>query len=40
MSCKGGCLSSDGADQPAEVVDDAPRDLVKLLVCCIMVDFD
>ncbi|XP_059299037.1 uncharacterized protein LOC132051823 [Lycium ferocissimum] len=27
LSCKGGCLSSVGADQPAEVVDDAPRDL-------------
>ncbi|GFQ06395.1 upf0454 protein c12orf49 homolog [Phtheirospermum japonicum] len=25
MSCKGACLSSIGADQPAEVVDDAPR---------------
>ncbi|KAH6833397.1 glycosyltransferase family protein [Perilla frutescens var. hirtella] len=24
MSCKGACLSSVGADQPAEVVDDAP----------------
>ncbi|CAH9132075.1 unnamed protein product [Cuscuta epithymum] len=27
LSCKGGCLSSIGADQPAEVVDDSPRDL-------------
>ncbi|KAJ4723424.1 UPF0454 protein C12orf49 like [Melia azedarach] len=27
MSCKGGCLESMGADQPAEVVDDAPRHL-------------
>ncbi|XP_078434335.1 glycosyltransferase family protein [Wolffia australiana] len=26
MSCKSGCLSSMGADQPAEVVDDAPVD--------------
>ncbi|KAK6146297.1 hypothetical protein DH2020_020166 [Rehmannia glutinosa] len=25
MTCKGACLSSIGADQPAEVVDDAPR---------------
>nr|CAN76795.1 hypothetical protein VITISV_030117 [Vitis vinifera] len=28
MSCKGACLASIGADQPAEVVDDAPRHLV------------
>ncbi|KAK9288672.1 hypothetical protein L1049_017133 [Liquidambar formosana] len=27
MSCKGACLASMGADQPAEVVDDAPRQL-------------
>ncbi|XP_022864399.1 uncharacterized protein LOC111384358 isoform X2 [Olea europaea var. sylvestris] len=27
MSCKGACLESIGADQPAEVVDDAPRHL-------------
>ncbi|KAL6970760.1 hypothetical protein U1Q18_030451, partial [Sarracenia purpurea var. burkii] len=27
MSCKGACLASIGADQPAEVVEDAPRDL-------------
>ncbi|WJZ88104.1 hypothetical protein VitviT2T_007434 [Vitis vinifera] len=27
MSCKGACLASIGADQPAEVVDDAPRHL-------------
>ncbi|KAL7084024.1 hypothetical protein ACP275_14G200100 [Erythranthe tilingii] len=27
MSCKGACLSSIGADQPAEVVDDAPKHL-------------
>ncbi|CAA7396451.1 unnamed protein product [Spirodela intermedia] len=27
MSCKSGCLTSVGADQPAEVVDDAPTDL-------------
>lgn len=27
LSCKGGCVASVGADQPAEVVDDAPRDL-------------
>ncbi|CAA0839374.1 Unknown protein [Striga hermonthica] len=27
MKCKGACLSSIGADQPAEVVDDAPRHL-------------
>ncbi|KAL2249416.1 UNVERIFIED_CONTAM: hypothetical protein Sindi_2415300, partial [Sesamum indicum] len=27
MSCKGACLSSIGADQPAEVVEDAPRNL-------------
>lgn len=27
MSCKGACLASIGADQPAEVVDDAPKDL-------------
>ncbi|KAL3635019.1 hypothetical protein CASFOL_022073 [Castilleja foliolosa] len=25
MSCKGACLSSIGADQPAEVVEDAPK---------------
>ncbi|KAL8153584.1 hypothetical protein V2J09_011344 [Rumex salicifolius] len=28
MTCRGGCLSSIGSDQPAEVVDDAPRHLV------------
>ncbi|KAL8153710.1 hypothetical protein V2J09_011470 [Rumex salicifolius] len=28
MACRGGCLSSIGSDQPAEVVDDAPRHLV------------
>lgn len=28
MSCKGACLASFGADQPAEVVDDAPKNLV------------
>ncbi|PKI73804.1 hypothetical protein CRG98_005788 [Punica granatum] len=27
MSCKGACLASDGADQPAEVAEDAPRHL-------------
>ncbi|XP_073134689.1 uncharacterized protein [Henckelia pumila] len=27
MSCQGSCLSSIGADQPAEVVDDAPKHL-------------
>ncbi|XP_052173217.1 uncharacterized protein LOC127788687 [Diospyros lotus] len=27
MSCKGSCLASTGADQPAEVVEDAPRHL-------------
>ncbi|CDP10038.1 unnamed protein product [Coffea canephora] len=27
FSCKGSCLASIGADQPAEVVDDAPNDL-------------
>ncbi|KAK7262580.1 hypothetical protein RJT34_30154 [Clitoria ternatea] len=27
MSCKGSCLASFGADQPAEVVDDAPKHL-------------
>ncbi|KAF7132449.1 hypothetical protein RHSIM_Rhsim09G0027900 [Rhododendron simsii] len=27
MRCKGACLASIGADQPAEVVDDAPRHL-------------
>ncbi|KAI3498108.1 hypothetical protein L1887_33859 [Cichorium endivia] len=27
MKCRGSCLASIGADQPAEVVDDAPRDL-------------
>uniref|UniRef100_A0A1D1Y991 SREBP regulating gene protein n=1 Tax=Anthurium amnicola TaxID=1678845 RepID=A0A1D1Y991_9ARAE len=28
MSCKGGCFSSMGADQPAEVIDDAPKHLI------------
>lgn len=28
MSCKGACLASIGTDQPAEVVEDAPRHLV------------
>ncbi|KAF8046425.1 hypothetical protein N665_3719s0003 [Sinapis alba] len=27
MTCKGSCLASAGADQPAEVAEDAPRDL-------------
>lgn len=27
MTCKGSCLASVGPDQPAEVADDAPRDL-------------
>ncbi|XP_065869280.1 uncharacterized protein [Euphorbia lathyris] len=27
MGCKGGCLASTGADQPAEVVDNASQDL-------------
>lgn len=27
MNCKGACLASIGADQPAEVVDDAPKHL-------------
>ncbi|XP_052478301.1 uncharacterized protein LOC105777257 isoform X2 [Gossypium raimondii] len=27
MSCKGACLASIGPDQPAEVVDDAPKNL-------------
>ncbi|XP_077227746.1 glycosyltransferase family protein isoform X2 [Tasmannia lanceolata] len=27
MNCKGACLASMGADQPAEVVDDAPKHL-------------
>ncbi|KAM7461356.1 hypothetical protein LguiA_029477 [Lonicera macranthoides] len=27
MSCRGACLASIGADQPAEVVDDAPKHL-------------
>ncbi|XP_035539520.1 uncharacterized protein LOC108992488 isoform X2 [Juglans regia] len=27
MTCKGACLASMGADQPAEVVDDAPKNL-------------
>ncbi|XP_050237546.1 uncharacterized protein LOC126687165 [Mercurialis annua] len=27
MSCQGACLESMGTDQPAEVVDDAPKDL-------------
>lgn len=30
LSCKGACLASMGADQPAEVVDDAPKNLVFL----------
>ncbi|KAL3565248.1 hypothetical protein D5086_033294 [Populus alba] len=31
MSCKGACLASIGTDQPAEVVEDAPRHLHLLL---------
>ncbi|KAK1294602.1 hypothetical protein QJS10_CPA16g00136 [Acorus calamus] len=27
MNCKGSCFASIGSDQPAEVVDDAPKDL-------------
>lgn len=37
MSCKGACLESIGADQPAEVVDDAPRHLVHLLPCVLLI---
>ncbi|KAG5530821.1 hypothetical protein RHGRI_025705 [Rhododendron griersonianum] len=33
MRCKGACLASIGADQPAEVVDDAPRHLVAHRSC-------
>ena len=33
MSCKGACLASVGADQPAEVVDDAPKHLVLSFFC-------
>ena len=33
FSCKGSCLASIGADQPAEVVDDAPNDLVHYISC-------
>ncbi|KAG8369528.1 hypothetical protein BUALT_Bualt14G0022900 [Buddleja alternifolia] len=32
MSCKGACLSSIGADQPAEVVEDAPKHLVNTTI--------
>lgn len=28
MNCKAACIPSVGADQPAEVVEDAPQDLV------------
>lgn len=28
FACKGSCVASIGADQPAEVVEDAPKDLV------------
>lgn len=31
MNCKGGCLASMGPDQPAEVVHDAPKTLVRML---------
>ena len=33
MSCKGACLASMGMDQPAEVVDDAPKNLVFFFLC-------
>ena len=33
MSCKGACLASVGTDQPAEVVDDAPKHLVIVVLC-------
>lgn len=36
MTCKGSCLASAGADQPAEVVEDAPRDLVFHLLFSLM----
>lgn len=32
MSCKGSCLASVGADQPAEVVYDAPVHLVIVMI--------
>ncbi|OAP02217.1 hypothetical protein AXX17_AT3G53830 [Arabidopsis thaliana] len=32
MNCKGSCLASAGADQPAEVVEDAPRDLARVCI--------
>lgn len=28
MNCKGGCIASMGPDQPAEVADGAPKQLV------------
>jgi hypothetical protein len=31
MRCKSGCFPSLGPDQPAEVVDEAPRSLVRLI---------
>jgi len=32
MSCKGSCLASVGADQPAEVVYDAPMHMVMVMI--------
>jgi hypothetical protein len=32
MSCKGACLASVGTDQPAEVVYDAPKYLVIIIL--------
>ncbi|KAE8694904.1 hypothetical protein F3Y22_tig00110764pilonHSYRG00067 [Hibiscus syriacus] len=42
MSCKGACLASVGTDQPAEVVDDAPKHLEHACIlehnqCCLVV---
>ncbi|CAH8388493.1 unnamed protein product [Eruca vesicaria subsp. sativa] len=28
MTCKGSCLENSGADQPAEVADDSPREFI------------
>ncbi|KAF9661295.1 hypothetical protein SADUNF_Sadunf19G0053200 [Salix dunnii] len=37
MGCKGACLARIGTDQPAEVVEDAPRHLETLPVCLVYV---
>lgn len=37
MRCKGSCFASMGSDQPAEVADDAPKNVVCILFPSLLV---